>query len=164
MVLLVKNPSWSKEPELEHVLDALDPGLVRGIADHLLELGEILGEQRLGELGEIQVTFQVPDALLDLLEQQLQVEVLPAHGLTGLVEGVAQAVVEGGPVQLEELIEGRNVLRLLHHGGPQRVLKDLPIPQGKLVEGLEGIDRLRHRHPHSALPEQVREVDDLPLH
>ena len=39
-----------EEPDLEHVLDALDPGLVRGIADHLLELREILGEQRLGEL------------------------------------------------------------------------------------------------------------------
>ena len=77
---------------------------------------------------------------------------------------LAELVVEAGPEQVKELVEARNVLAALHHGGAQRVLEDLAVLERKLVERRERIDRLGDRHPHAALAQQVGEFDDLLLH
>ncbi len=137
------------------------PGLLGGLADQVLEGGEVLGEQRLGELGEVGVAVHLPEQLGELPQQLFEVDALLAHLAGHVAEGFAQVVVEARPEEVEELVVGGDLVAALDHGRAQGVLEQLAVVEGELVERLEGVDGLRHRDPNPALPEQVRELDDL---
>ena len=71
--------------------------------------GEVLGEQRARELGEVaaELALHALEHLRDLLQQLLEVHAQLAEARGGLAERLAQAVVEARPEQVEELVVGR---------------------------------------------------------
>ena len=81
-----------------------------------------------------------------------------------LAEGLAQAVVEARPEEIEELVVGGDFLAALHHRGAQRVLEDLAVVDRELVERGERVDRLGGRDADPALAQDVGELEDLLLH
>ena len=100
----LKKPTWSMFSM------PLDAGLLGRLADQVLELGEVLGEQRARELGEVaaELALHALEHLHDLLRaaprSRCPSRPRPA---VGLAERLAQAVVEARPEQVEELVVGR---------------------------------------------------------
>src|SRR5262249_396713 len=105
-----------------------------------------------------------PQQLRQPLHQLLEVEPEALEPRRRLPEGLAQAVVEAGPEQVEELVVARDLLAALHHRGAQRVLEDPPLLDRELVEGLEGVDRLGGGDADPTLAQDVGELEDLLLH
>ena len=86
------------------------------------------------------------------------------HLLAEVSEGILQIVIEAGPVEIEELIKGGDLISTLHHGSAKGILKDVPILNRELFEGQKRIDPFGDGHAKAAFPKQIREFDDLALH
>ena len=155
-----------KNPTCRKFSIRVDAGLLGRLADQVLELGEVLGEQRARELGEVaaELALHALEHLRDLLQQLLEVHAHLAEARGRLAERLAQAVVEARPEQVEELVVGRDLLAALDHRGAQRVLEDLAVVDRELVERRERVDRLGRRDADPALAQDVRELEDLLLH
>ena len=97
-------------------------------------------------------------------DELVEVEVPRFEATGSFPKGFAKVVVEARPVEVEELVEGADLLAPLHHGRSQRVLEDRALVDRQLVKSLEGVDRLGGRHPDPALAQDVRELEDLLLH
>ena len=156
----LKKPTWRK-----FSIRSM-PGLLGRLADQVLELGEVLGQQRARELGEVaaELALHALEHLHDLLQQLLEVRAHLAEARGGLAERLAQAVVEARPEQVEELVVGGDLFAALDHRGAQRVLEDLAVVDRELVERGERVDRLGGGDADPALAQDVGELEDLLLH
>ena len=150
-----------EEADLEHVPDVLDLGLVARLLDQLLEGVRVHREQRLGEIGQVDV--HVLEQAAQLLHQLLEVEPL-GHAAERLLHLLPELVVEARPEQVEEPVVGVDLVRPLHHGRAQHVLEELAVLERHLVERAERVERLGDRDAHPRLAQQIRELDQLLLH
>ena len=149
----------TEKANLKHVLDPVDSRGFGGFPNQVLQDGQILRQERLGEIREIQVHVHLAHLLGDLAQKLLEVDSRSGEIASDLAEGLLQAVVETRPEKIKELVVGADLIATLDHRRAQRVLEDVALLQRQFIQRLEGVDGLRDRDTNAALAQQVRELD-----
>ena len=149
-------------PLLEALLDVLESGPLRGVAEHPLERAAIRAEERTGQRREVDAGFlQAPG---EVLEPALEIGVGHLERLRRRARELLHGVGQAGEEELEQLLVDRQVHPPLDERRAERGPHRVALAEPHHVERAHDVHALGQRDANPVPAQEVGELDQLLVH